>query len=148
MKQKIFVAVLVLMLATVCLVACSNTQNYDGLTKVVFNLDPGTEVIDGQTSATILAQWTWAGNVTFEPQTGYTFVYDYANGYWKSNNQGVNSSKATLEFAVSEGKAVVSFDYYCESEAETKWDYMTVCTARPGRLSLPAEKRVIGTGRL
>ena len=41
MKQKIFVAVLVLMLATVCLVACSNTQNYDGLTKVVFNLEGG-----------------------------------------------------------------------------------------------------------
>ena len=90
------------------------------------SLDPGTEVIDGQTSATILAQWTWAGNVTFTAQSGYTFVYDYANGYWKSNNKGVNSSTATLEFAVSEGKAVVSFDYYCESEAETKWDYMRV----------------------
>ena len=90
------------------------------------SLDPGTEVIDGQTSATILAQWTWAGNVTFEAQTGYTFVYDYANGYWKSNNQGVNGSTATLEFAVSEGKAVVSFDYYCESESETKYDFMTI----------------------
>ena len=84
------------------------------------SLDPGTEVIDGQTSATILAQWTWAGNVTFTAQSGYTFVYDYANGYWKSNNQGVHGESATMEFAVTTGKAVVSFEYYCNSEGSDK----------------------------
>ena len=84
------------------------------------SLDPGTEVIDGQTSATIIAQWTWAGNVTFEAQTGYTFVYDYANGYWKSNNQGVHGASANMRFAVTTGKAVVSFEYYCNSESSDK----------------------------
>ncbi|MGN0743843.1 MAG: InlB B-repeat-containing protein [Christensenellales bacterium] len=87
------------------------------------SLDPGTEVIDGQTSATILAQWTWAGNVTFTAQSGYTFVYDYANGYWASNNQGAHSTSATMRFAVTTGKAVVSLEYYCNSESS---DILTI----------------------
>ncbi|MDD6361582.1 MAG: InlB B-repeat-containing protein, partial [Christensenellaceae bacterium] len=83
-------------------------------------IDPGTVVVDGQTSATVIGEWLWAGNVTFAAQSGYTFVYDYANGYWASNNQGAHSKSATMEFAVTTGKAVVSFEYYCNSESSDK----------------------------
>lgn len=74
----------------------------------------------------IFATWEWAGNVSFSEQTDYTFVYDYENGYWASNNKGVANSSAGMEFFVSEGIAHVSFDYYCESESATKWDYLTI----------------------
>lgn len=92
--------------------------------------DEDGDMVDSTTTATenvtIIAAWEWGGNITFEKQTGYTFVYDTVNGYWKSNNQGINNSTATIEFKVSSGKAVVSFDYYCESESDSKWDYMTI----------------------
>ncbi len=96
-----------------------NTDNDDVLDNFV-------EASDDVATMTVFADWSWAGNVTFEAQTGYTFVYDAVNGYWKSNNTGVNSSNALMEFTVTEGIAVVSFDYYCESEAASKWDYMTI----------------------
>lgn len=93
-------------------------------------IDDEDGMVDTTTTATdnvtVIAGWEWAGNVTFEEQSGYTFVYDSVNGYWKSNNQGKNSSTATIEFKVASGIAVVSFDYYCESEAESQWDYMTI----------------------
>lgn len=92
--------------------------------------DEDGDMVDSTTTATenvtIIAAWSWGGNITFEEQTGYTFVYDSVKGYWKSNNQGIDNSTATIEFKVSSGKAVVSFDYYCESEAESKWDFMTI----------------------
>lgn len=74
----------------------------------------------------IFAVWNWAGNVEFEEQTGYTFVYDATNGYWKSNNKGINNSTATMEFTATEGVVNVSLEYYCESEAADKWDYLTI----------------------
>lgn len=92
--------------------------------------DEEEDMVDNFTTATddvtVIADWEWAGNITFEEQSSYTFVYDSANGYWKSNNQGKNSTTATMEFTVTSGIAVVSFDYYCESESESKWDYMTI----------------------
>ena len=73
----------------------------------------------------VYGKWTWAGNVEFS-LGAYTFVYDSTEGYWKSNNKGVNDVTALIEITVSEGIAEISFDYYCESEAESKWDYLTI----------------------
>ncbi len=92
--------------------------------------DEEEDMVDNFTTATddvtVIADWEWAGNITFEEQSSYTFVYDSANGYWKSNNQGKNSTTATMEFTVTSGIAVVSFDYYCESESQSSYDYMTI----------------------
>lgn len=90
------------------------------------HLDADLTVSVDDEGITIVAAWEWAGNVTFTEAGAYTFEYDSAEGYWKSNNKGVNNSTATMEFTATSGKVVVSFDYYCESESNTKWDYMTI----------------------
>lgn len=72
----------------------------------------------------IFATWEWAGEVSFTEQTGYTFVYDYENGYWASNNQGKGSSSATMEFVATAGIANVSFEYMCSSESS--YDVLTI----------------------
>ncbi len=103
-------------------------DNGDG----VLNTEEDTPLGDADTAAiegedyVIFAVWNWAGNVEFEEQTGYTFVYDATNGYWKSNNKGINNSTATMEFTATEGVVNVSLEYYCESEAADKWDYLTI----------------------
>lgn len=68
----------------------------------------------------IFAVWNWAGNVEFEEQTGYTFVYDATNGYWKSNNKGKDNTSATMEITVESGVAVISFDYLVSSAGSDK----------------------------
>ena len=83
----------------------------------------GFTTISGDMS--IIAVWSWAGNVTFEEQTGYTFVYDPANGYWISNNKGIDSSTAVMEIVAESGIVSISFDYYCESES-VNFDYMDI----------------------
>ena len=76
----------------------------------------------------IFAVWNWQGNVTFAEQTGYTFVYDAENGYWKSNNKGKGSSNAVMEFQATEGIVNVSFEYYvsCESSYNHNADYLEI----------------------
>lgn len=90
------------------------------------HLDTELTVSVDDEGITIVAAWEWAGNVTFTEAGAYTFVYDTATGYWKSNNQGKNSTSAIMEFVATSGKVVVSFDYYCESEAADKWDFLTI----------------------
>lgn len=63
----------------------------------------------------IIATWEWAGNVSFSDER-YTFVYDAANGYWASNNQGKGGSSAAMEFTATAGVVKVSFEYMCSSE--------------------------------
>lgn len=72
----------------------------------------------------IIATWEWAGNVSFSEQTDYTFVYDYENGYWASNNQGKGGSSAVMEFVASAGIVNVSFEYMCSSESS--YDILTI----------------------
>ena len=103
-------------------------DNGDGVLNVDEDqpLDDTVLVEEYDAQFVIFASWTWAGNVTFSEAGTYTFVYDEVNGYWKSNNQGKGSTSAVMEFTPSEGTIHVSFEYYCESEAESKWDYMTI----------------------
>lgn len=41
MKQKFFIIATILLLLTVCLAGCSNDRNYEGMTKIVFELEGG-----------------------------------------------------------------------------------------------------------
>lgn len=68
----------------------------------------------------VFAKWEWAGNVSFAKQTGYTFVYDAANGYWASNNQDAHNKSAVMEFTATAGVVHVSFEYKCDSEYSDK----------------------------
>ena len=68
----------------------------------------------------VFAKWEWAGNVSFAKQTGYTFVYDAANGYWANNNQDAHNKSAVMEFAATAGVVHVSFEYKCDSEYSDK----------------------------
>lgn len=72
----------------------------------------------------VFAKWEWAGNVSFAKQTGYTFVYDAANGYWASNNQGKGKTSAVMEFVATAGVVHVSFEYMCSSESS--YDKLTI----------------------
>lgn len=71
----------------------------------------------------VFAKWEWAGNVSFSDET-YTFVYDAANGYWASNNQGKGKTSAVMEFVATAGVVHVSFEYMCSSESG--YDKLTI----------------------
>ena len=90
-----------------------------------FATELATDAVASESITKVYGKWSFAGNVAFKLGS-YTFEYDSVNKYWKSGNKGVNSSTAEFEISVSSGIAEISFDYYCESEAESKWDYMTI----------------------
>lgn len=115
-----------------------NTTFKDGYTFVGWVLDNGDGVLgdddadiqDGDAvnvvgaNIVVFAKWEWAGNVSFAKQTGYTFVYDAANGYWASNNQGKGKTSAVMEFVATAGVVHVSFEYMCSSESG--YDKLTI----------------------
>lgn len=90
-----------------------------------FATELATDAVASESITKVYGKWSFAGNVAFKLGS-YTFEYDSVNKYWKSGNKGVNSSTAEFEVSVSSGIAEISFDYYCESEAESKWDFMTI----------------------
>lgn len=90
-----------------------------------FATELATDAVASESITKVYGKWSFAGNVEFKLDS-YTFEYDSVNKYWKSGNKGINSSTAEFEISVSSGIAEISFDYYCESEAESKWDFMTI----------------------
>lgn len=90
-----------------------------------FATELAADAVASESITKVYGKWSFAGNVAFKLDS-YTFEYDSVNKYWKSGNKGVNSSTAEFEISVSSGIAEISFDYYCESEAESKWDFMTI----------------------
>lgn len=90
-----------------------------------FATELATDAVASESVTKVYGKWSFAGNVSFKLGS-YTFEYDSVNKYWKSGNKGINSSKAEFEITVTSGIAEISFDYYCESEAESKWDFMTI----------------------
>ena len=90
-----------------------------------FATELAMDAVASESIAKVYGKWSFAGNVSFKLDS-YTFEYDSVNKYWKSGNKGINSSKAEFEITVTSGIAEISFDYYCESEAESKWDFMTI----------------------
>lgn len=90
-----------------------------------FATELAADAVASESITKVYGKWSFAGNVAFKLDS-YTFEYDSVNKYWKSGNKGINSSKAEFEITVTSGIAEISFDYYCESEAESKWDFMTI----------------------
>lgn len=90
-----------------------------------FATELATDAVASESITKVYGKWSFAGNVAFKLDS-YTFEYDSVNKYWKSGNKGINSSKAEFEITVTSGIVEISFDYYCESEAESKWDFMTI----------------------
>lgn len=99
-------------------------DNGDGVLNVDEDqpLDDTVLVEEYDAQFVIFASWTWAGNVSFKTGTKATeqFVYDAANGYWKSTNKGINSSTAYIEIYVTEGVVDISFKYWRSSESSDK----------------------------
>lgn len=99
-------------------------DNGDGVLNVDEDqpLDDTVLVEEYDAKFVIFASWTWAGNVSFKTGTKATeqFVYDAANGYWKSTNKGINSSTAYIEIYVTEGVVDISFKYWRSSESSDK----------------------------
>ncbi len=75
---------------------------------------------------TVYAKYSWGGDVSVELGNTYTFVYDETIGAFKSNNYHVKSSTALLRLEAVSGLTEISFDYFCESESATSYDYLTI----------------------
>lgn len=87
-----------------------------------YAVDDGTLVADGMV---FIAKWNENVSWRIDNSDKYTFVYDAADGQWKSNNKGVNSSSASLKIFPIGGEIEVSFKIWASSES-TSYDYATV----------------------
>lgn len=66
----------------------------------------------------------WTMTVGGDGSTEYPFSYN--NGVWSSTNQGIGDSKSLMEITAVGGPISVNFTYYASSEAEAKWDYLSI----------------------
>ena len=87
-----------------------------------YAVDDGTLVADGMV---FIAKWNENVIWKIDNSDKYTFVYDAADGQWKSNNKGVDSSSASLKIFPIGGEIEVSFKIWASSES-TSYDYATV----------------------
>ena len=87
-----------------------------------YAVDDGTLVADGMV---FIAKWNENVSWKIDNSDKYTFVYDAADGQWKSNNKGVNNSSASLKIFPIGGEIEVSFKIWASSES-TSYDYATV----------------------
>lgn len=78
-----------------------------------YAVDDGTLVADGMV---FIAKWNENVSWKIDNSDKYTFVYDAADGQWKSNNKGVNSSSAFLKIFPIGGEIEVSFKLWANSE--------------------------------
>lgn len=88
-----------------------------------YAVDDGTLVADGMV---FIAKWNENVSWKIDNSDKYTFVYDAADGQWKSNNKGVNNSSASLKIFPIGGEIEVSFKIWASSESAEKYDYATV----------------------
>lgn len=87
-----------------------------------YAVDDGTLVADGMV---FIAKWNENVSWKIDNSDKYTFVYDAADGQWKNNNKGVDSSSAALKIFPIGGEIEVSFKIWASSES-TSYDYATV----------------------
>ena len=87
-----------------------------------YAVDDGTLVADGMV---FIAKWNENVSWKIDNSDKYTFVYDAADGQWKNNNKGVDSSSASLKIFPIGGEIEVSFKIWASSES-TSYDYATV----------------------
>ena len=106
-----------------------------------YAVDDGTLVADGMV---FIAKWNENVSWKIDNSDKYTFVYDAADGQWKSNNKGVNSSSASLKIFPIGGEIEVSFKIWASSES-TSYDYATVWYYADGTTTSYTSKKYGGT---
>ena len=87
-----------------------------------YAVDDGTLVADGMV---FIAKWNENVSWRIDNSDKYTFVYDAADGQWKSSNKGVNNSSASLKIFPIGGDIEVSFKIWASSESAERYDYAT-----------------------
>lgn len=105
-----------------------------------YAVDDGTLVADGMV---FIAKWNENVSWRIDNSDKYTFVYDAADGQWKSNNKGVNSSSASLKIFPIGGEIEVSFKIWASSES-TSYDYATVWYYADGTTTTYTSKKYGG----
>lgn len=106
-----------------------------------YAVDDGTLVADGMV---FIAKWNENVSWKIDNSDKYTFVYDAADGQWKSNNKGVNNSSASLKIFPIGGEIEVSFKIWASSES-TSYDFATVWYYADGTTTSYTSKKYGGT---
>lgn len=105
-----------------------------------YAVDDGTLVADGMV---FIAKWNENVSWKIDNSDKYTFVYDAADGQWKSNNKGVNNSSASLKIFPIGGEIEVSFKIWASSES-TSYDFATVWYYADGTTTTYTSKKYGG----
>lgn len=105
-----------------------------------YAVDDGTLVADGMV---FIAKWNENVSWKIDNSDKYTFVYDAADGQWKNNNKGVDSSSASLKIFPIGGEIEVSFKIWASSES-TSYDYATVWYYADGTTTTYTSKKYGG----
>lgn len=106
-----------------------------------YAVDDGTLVADGMV---FIAKWNENVSWKIDNSDKYTFVYDAADGQWKSNNKDVNSSSASLKIFPIGGEIEVSFKIWASSESADQWDFATVWYYADGTTTTYTSKKYGG----
>lgn len=104
-------------------------------------VDDGTLVADGMV---FIAKWNENVSWKIDNSDKYTFAYDAADGQWKSNNKGVNSSSASLKIFPIGGEIEVSFKIWASSESDERFDFATVWYYADGTTTTYTSKKYGG----
>ncbi len=75
---------------------------------------------------TVYVKWTDAGNYTLVSEGSYGFEYNAEGGYWANNNQGQNSTTASIKITALDGPVQVKVTYWISSEASYDYLYSVV----------------------
>lgn len=107
--------------------AYTNGQAFDGwYLDAEFNTPYTEGVIEEDT--TIYCKWIEKGPYTVEDTSSsasYAFNYDAETRVWTSGNKGMNSSQSSFKITAL-GEITVTFQYFCSSENESKWDFLSI----------------------
>lgn len=106
-----------------------------------YAVDDGTLVADGMV---FIAKWNENVSWKIDNSDKYTFVYDAADGQWKSNNKSVNNSSASLKIFPIGGEIEVSFKIWASSESAERYDYATVWYYADGTTTTYTSKKYGG----
>lgn len=106
-----------------------------------YAVDDGTLVADGMV---FIAKWNENVSWKIDNSDKYTFVYDAADGQWKSSNKGVNNSSASLKIFPIGGEIEVSFKFWASSESADQWDFATVWYYADGTTTTYTSKKYGG----
>lgn len=106
-----------------------------------YAVDDGTLVADGMV---FIAKWNENVSWKIDNSDKYTFVYDAADGQWKSSNKGVNNSSASLKIFPIGGDIEVSFKFWASSESADQWDFATVWYYADGTTTTYTSKKYGG----